>query len=176
MATDLCGNTYTSFSDTSVTRPHNFLAAQVVDIVRSTVVENVSVLTEWGQPENHPDMVVQFDIYRSTDNTNFYFLESVPSAQTDYMDYNVDVQNEHYYYKILVINTCDIGEDLSGTTSTIILEGEMDEGRQIHLSWTPYVGWENGVEFYIIEKVDENGNWQLLKQVDGNILRYDYQE
>ncbi len=176
MATDLCGNTYTSYSDTAAARPLNILAGQVVDVVRSTVVENVSVLTEWSQPEVHADMVVQFDIYRSTDNANFYFLESVPAVQTDYMDYNVDVQNEHYYYKILVRNTCDIAEDLSGNTSTIILQGVMDEDRQVHLNWTPYEGWENGVEYYIIEKIDENGNWQLLKQVDGNILRYDYQD
>jgi PKD repeat protein len=176
IATDLCGNTYTSNSDTSVTKPLNILARQVVDVIRSTVVDNVSVLTEWVQPLIHPEMVVQFDIYRSTDNSNFYFLESVPSLQTDYMDYNVDVQNEHYYYKILVKNTCDVNEDLSGITSTIILSGEMDDNRQVHLTWSPYEGWENGVEYYIIEKKDENGNWQLLKQINGNILKYDYQE
>ena len=176
MATDLCGNTYTSYSDTSMTIPLNILEGQIVDVVRSTVIENLSVLTEWKQPLIHPEKVAQFDIYRSTDNSNFYFIESIPSVQTDYMDYNVDVQNEHYYYKILVINTCDIGEDLSGITSTIILKGEMNEARQIHLGWTPYEGWENGVEYYIIEKMDENGNWQLLRQVDGNILKYDYQK
>jgi PKD repeat protein len=176
MATDLCGNIYTSYSDTSVTRPFNILAGQVVDVVRSTVVENVSVLTEWIHPEVHPDMVVQYDIYRSTDSANFYFLESVSPLQTDYMDYNVDVQNEHYYYKILVKNSCDMQEDLSGISSTILLQGDMDENRIIHLNWSPYEGWENGVQYYIIEKADENGNWQLLKQVDGNILKYDYQD
>lgn len=176
IATDLCGNTYTSFSDTSITIPLNVLQGQVVDVIRSTVVENLSVLSEWKQPLIHPEKVAQFDIYRSTDNSNFYFLESVPSVQTDYMDYNVDVQSEHYYYKILVVNTCDIDEDLSGLTSTIILKGEMDEGRQVLLTWSPYEGWENGVEYYIIERMDENGNWQLLKQVDGNVLKYKHQE
>ena len=154
----------------------NILQGQVVDVIRSTVVENLSVLSEWKQPLVHPEKVAQFDIYRSTDNSNFYFLESVPSVQTDYMDYNVDVQSEHYYYKILVVNTCDVDEDLSGITSTIILKGEMDEARQVLLTWTPYDGWESGVEYYIIERIDENGNWQLLKQVDGNILKYKYQE
>ena len=52
----------------------------------------------------------------------------------------------------------------------------MDEGRQVLLTWSPYDGWENGVEYYIIERIDENGNWQLLKQVDGNILKYKYRE
>ena len=176
MATDLCGNVYTSFSDTSVTTPTNILEGQIVDVVRSTVVENQSVLTEWVQPTVHPEMVAQFDVYRSTDNSNFYYITSVPSVQTDFMDYNVDVQSEHYYYKILVVNTCDITEDLSDITSTIILKGEMNDARQIHLGWTPYEGWETGVEYYVIEMKDENGTWQLLRQVNGNTLFYEYQE
>jgi PKD repeat protein len=176
MATDLCGNIYTSYSDTSVTIPLNTLEGQIVDVVRSTVVDNQSVLTEWNLPFVHPEKVAQFDLYRSTDNNNFTYLQSVPALQTDFMDYNVDVQHEHYYYKILVVNTCDIAEALSGNTSTIILKGEMNELRQVHLDWTSYDGWDNGVEYYILEKKDSNGHWQTLKQVDGSTLFYDYHE
>ncbi len=176
LATDLCESTYTSYSDTSITIPKNIFEGQIVDIVRSTVFENTSVLTEWNQPLIHPDKVANFDVYRSDDNINFYFIESVPSVQTEYMDYNVDVQNEHYYYKILVINTCNMGEDLSGISSTIILKGEMDESRQIRLRWSPYEGWESGVEYYVIEKIDNNGVWQVLRRVDGNVLNYDYRQ
>ena len=176
IATDLCGTSYTSWSDTSQTYPLNTLENQIVDVVRSTVVDNQTVLTEWTQPLVHPEQVAQFDIYRSTDNTNFRYLTSVPSVQTDFMDYNVDVQTTNYYYKILVINTCNIDEDLSGHTSTIVLKGTMDELRQVHLNWTPYKGWPQGVEYYILEKLDANGHWQILKQVDGETFRYDYQE
>ncbi len=175
-ATDLCGNPYTSNSDTSQTIPLNILANQVVDVVRSTVENNDFVLTEWKLPEVHPEKVVQLDLYRSTDNTNFSYVTSLPPMQTDYMDHAVDVQNNHYFYKILVVNTCDIGEDLSGNTSTIVLKGEMGEDRIVQLYWTPYTGWENGIDHYIIEKKDEQGNWILLKQVQGNATEYDYQE
>ena len=176
MATDLCGNPFTSFSDTSVTIPLNYLANQVVDVIRSTVVDNQYVLTEWRQPSVRPEMVAQFDVYRSTDNVNFNYLRTVPAQQTDLSDYAVDVQNNRYFYKILVVNTCDITQDLSPSTNTILLRGEMDEARQVHLQWTPYSAWENGVEYYILEKLDEQGHWQVLRQVDGQTLRYDYQE
>ena len=176
MATNLNGTTYTSYSDTSQTIPLNTLENQIVDVVRSTVVDNQTVLTEWRQPIVHPEMVAQFDVYRSTDNVNFRYLTTVPSLQTDYMDYNVDVQNTNYYYKILVINTCNINEDPSMNTSTIVLKGNMDESRMVHLEWTPYKGWDHGVEYYILEKKDENGHWQFLKQVDGETRSYDYQE
>ncbi len=176
IAIDLCGTTYTSWSDTSQTYPLNTLANQVVDVVRSTVVDNQTVLTEWTQPLVHPEQVAQFDIYRSTDNVNFRYLVSVPSVQTDFMDHSVEVQTTNYFYKILVINTCNIDEDLSGHTSTIVLKGDMDEFRKVHLNWTPYKGWAQGVEYYILEKLDENGHWQILKQVDGETFRYEYQE
>jgi len=176
MATDLCGTQYISYSDTSKTYPLNLFADQVVDVIRSTVVENQSVLTEWLPPTVQPDKVAQYDIYRSTDEDNYHFVESVPSVQNDFMDYNVDVQNNHYFYKILVINTCNIMEDLSPLTSTILLRGEMNEARQVDLNWTSYKGWENGVDYYVLEKLDENGHWQILKRVDGNVLQYKYQE
>ena len=175
-ATDLCGNPYNSNSDTSHTIPLNTLANQVVDVVRSTVVDNSYVLTEWKQPVVHPEKVMQFDLYRSTDNTNFYYLRSLPSLQTDYLDYDVDVQSSRYYYKVLVINACNISEDLSGNTSTILLKGEMLEDRSVHLNWTKYIGWENGVDYYILEMQDESGNWTLLKQVPGSTTEFDYQE
>ena len=88
----------------------------------------------------------------------------------------LDVQNNRYYYRVLVVNTCDITEDLSGNTSTIVLKGEMYEDRSVHLTWSRHTGWENGVDYYILEKKDDNGNWILLKQVLGNTQNFDYQE
>ncbi len=176
MATDLCGTVYTSWSDTSQTIPLNTLENQLVDVVRSTVVDNKTVLTEWKQPNVHPEMVAQFDLYRSIDNVNFSYITSLPSVQTDYMDYNVDVQKINYYYKVLVINSCNIDEPLSGYTSTIVLKGSMDEMRMVHLDWNGYKGWDHGVEYYILEKQDDQGHWQFLKQVDGETYQYNYQE
>lgn len=175
-ATSLCGTSYYSLSDTSVTIPLNTLEGQVVDVVRSTVVDNQTILTEWKQPQVHPEKIAQFDIYRGTDEENYRYIATVPSIQTDYMDYNVDVQKNRYFYKIRVVNTCDVAEDLSPLTNSILLQGIMDEARQVHLEWSPYAGWDPGVEYYILEKQDENGHWQFLKRVDGTTLNYDYQE
>jgi PKD repeat protein len=175
-ATDLCGNSYISNSDTSVTIPLNIFENQIVDVVRSTVVDNQTILTEWMPPVVHPEKVIQFDLYRSTDNINFSFLNSLSPMQNDYMDNDVDVQNTHYYYKILVVNTCDIAEALSGNTSTIVLKSTENEDYNIHIFWTPYRGWDTGVDYYIIEKKEEGGNWEFLKKVDGETLDYIYHE
>ncbi len=176
LATDLCGTVYTSYSDTSVTKPLDIFSEQTVNVVRSTVVDNEYVLTEWMQPSVLPEKVLQFDIYRSTDNINYTYHASVPAQQTDFIDHNVNVQEKNYFYKILVVNICNIEESLSQNTSTVVLKGEMDEARHVFLNWTPYVGWESGVDFYVLEKKDDNGIWTILKQVNGQTTQYDYQE
>lgn len=176
LATDLCGTTYTSYSDTSQTIPLNIFEGQVVDVIRSTVVDNSYVLTEWKQPTVLPEKVAQFDIYRSTDNQNFRYVASVPAQQTDFSDHQVNVQADQYFYKIQVVNTCNITQELSPNTSTIVLKGEMDDSRHVWLRWTSYIGWDLGVEYFVLEKKDENGNWIFLQQVDGETTQFDYQE
>jgi PKD repeat protein len=175
-ATDLCGNPYISNSDTDITVPENIYENQVVDMVRSTVVDNQTVLTEWLPPVVHPEAVVQYDLFRSTDNIHFSFLTSISPAQTDYLDNNVDVQSQHYYYKIQVQNRCDIAEDLSGNTSSILLKGKQDDDYIVNLQWSPYLGWNTGVDYYIIERKDDGGDWQFFKKVDGDTLNYSYRD
>lgn len=174
MATDLAGLPFTSWSDTSITYPINLLDNQVVDVVRSTVVNNQYVLTEWLPPVVHPEAVTQFDLYRSTDNNNFSYVTSLPAQQTDYTDYNVDVQTEHYYYKIEVQNICNISEALSGNTSTIVLDAHQELDRSIQLNWSPYNGWTNGVDFYIIERQLPDGTWKFISRVQGNITQFGF--
>jgi hypothetical protein len=176
MATDLCGSGLTSWSDTSTATPPDYFAEQVVKTVRSTVVDNRFVLTEWLQPEMHPEKVVQFDLYRSTDNVNFEYIASVPPQMTAYEDMDVSVQSTNYYYRIQTINACNILESPSSSTSTIVLDGDMDENEHVHLQWTPYEGWEQGVEYYVIEKQDEHGNWIRIRQVDGTSTNFDFED
>jgi hypothetical protein len=120
--------------------------------------------------------VVQYDLYRSMDNVNFSYLTSISPLQTDYIDNDVDVQTSHYYYKILVQNTCDIYEGLSGNTSSILLEGKESDDYQITLQWSPYIGWDTEVDYYILEIKDEFGNWQFLKKLNGDIRKYSYRD
>lgn len=176
LATDLCGNAFNSYSDTALAIPAVTVADQVAGMVRSTVVDNLYVLTEWLAPTVLPEKVIRYDIYRSTDNSTFEFQESVLPEQTSYMDLSVDVQKVNYYYRIHAVNACNLGEAPSGTSSTVVLDGEMDEEYRTHLHWTPYTGWENGVEYYVIEKREEDGSWRPVRQVNGNTISFDFQE
>jgi hypothetical protein len=174
-ATDLCSSTFSAWSDSSNATPVNILANQHVDVTRSTVVDNRYVLTEWAIPTLHPERVSSYEIYRSNDNINFSLIASVPAGITSYSDFDTDVQSGEYYYQIVVKNDCSLTGTNSNLGSSIYLQGELIE-RTTYLNWTPYKEWMPGVDKYEIEYLNSNGQWEVIKIVDGNIISTSFDE
>ncbi len=168
MATNLCADTlFVSWSDSACAQPQSDIALQQVEIVRSTVVNNSFVLTEWNKPIIAPQMVLGYRILRSTDEINYNEIAVVTAAELSYSDYAVDVQNQKYYYKIVVLNHCNVETTESGKSSSILLQGDYSN-LVSKLRWSKYQDWDTGVEKYVIEKKDKNGVWHVIKSVDGN--------
>jgi hypothetical protein len=167
-ALSLCGTQYFSWSDTAVTTPVNILANQKVDVVRSTVVNDRDILTEWLPPVVAPARVTQYNILRSEDNIHFTLLASVPPSAHSYIDYNAYVHEDVFFYRVDVINDCEMSGTISNTGANILLKSDWLE-EQTKLWWTPYTDWDSGVDYYIIEKFDRSGQWRPIKTVDGNI-------
>ncbi|MCC6383601.1 MAG: PKD domain-containing protein, partial [Bacteroidia bacterium] len=165
-ARDLCGNVYKSLSDTSAASPINTLAGQKVEVIRSTVIFNKNVLTEWTAPNIAPDRVKQYSILRSTDNFNFTPVATVPAGTYNFMDENVDVNKYHYYYKIDVVNDCSLTGTQSNEGSSILLKSNWEK-EKTRLNWSEYEEWDSGVEYYRIEKRDPSGQWIQIKIVNG---------
>jgi PKD repeat protein len=167
-ATALCGDNYISLSDTSVARPVNIFAGQEVTVTRSTVINNKSVLTEWKPPVIHPERVAEYAIMRSDDNQTFSLIAKVPAAATAYVDDNVDVQKQEYYYRIAVVNDCSLSGDPSNSGSSIWLQGSKKDYEST-FRWTHYKEWEFGVDQYVLQQMDSQGNWVDIKVVDSTI-------
>ncbi len=169
-ANKLNGNFICSNSDTSIAKPvFNILSQQKVEIVRSTVINNSGILTEWNTPAIAPKAVTEYSIYRSTDNINFSFLTTVTSLVHEYIDNDVDVNAKNYYYKIEAKNSCGIVTLGSNKSSSILLKAELING-DVMLNWTKYEEWNTGVDHFIIEKMNEQEEWKIVKTVDGNQL------
>lgn len=166
-ARDLCGNPYHSLSDTAVATPVNSLAGQKVEVVRSTVIFNKNVLTEWTAPNMAPDRVQKYNVLRSTDNFNFTVIASVPAGNYSYIDNTVNVNSNHYYYKVDVINDCNISGAISNEGSSILLKSDWNQ-EKTKLDWSEYEKWDTGVDYYIIEKRNSDGQWIQIKMVDGS--------
>jgi PKD repeat protein len=174
-ALDLCGNPYASLSDTSVAAPLNTLITQKVDVVRSTVVYNKSVLTEWSDPNIAPERVLQYNILRSTDSLSFSLIASVPASLHSYMDESVDVNHQNYFYKVDVINDCNLAGMKSNNSSSILLQSDWVHERP-KLWWTEYNKWDNGVDHYTIEKKNDAGQWIEIKTVNGTTTETELEE
>ncbi len=169
-ATNICGNTYTSHSDTSMAKPENALNDQHVEVVRTTVIDDENTLTEWKPPLLFPDQVIAYNIYRSENETGpFTLVGTVGPSVFNFMDHTAEVHVQHYFYNIEVVNSCNSETLLSNIGSSILLLAN-PENTVTRLIWTAYKGWDSGVARYIIEKQRSDGSWETIKVVDGSTL------
>lgn len=166
-ALDLCGNPFNSFSDTSAIWPTNILLNQQSNIVRSTVIDNSNILTEWMAPSLLPNRVLEYKIYRSTDKINYSLISTTPANITFHIDADVDVQQQSYSYKVIVVNDCSIDGKESNIGKSIVLEGRWKDHRT-YLNWNKYEQWDSGIDNYTIEFLSPQGTWIPIKTVDGN--------
>src|SRR6185436_6181258 len=141
-ATMLCGTTYFSFSDTSVAIPESDLGNQFIDVVFSTVEGDKNVVTEWNPPQIAPEKVVRYEIYRSTDQVNYLLAGSVSKDELRFVDENVEVHQQNYYYKIMIVNECDILTSQGKIGSSVLLTSDYNESDEsVKLRWTKYEDW-----------------------------------
>jgi hypothetical protein len=176
-ATDLCGNSYYSWSDTSAATPANILASQKVDVVRSTVIDDADVMTEWAAPVLRPDRVKEYRVLRSEGNANFVEVARVPAGTHMYLDVDAEVHQTEYYYRIEIITDCELAGEISNQSSSIFLQSDYDYNNlKSKLWWTPYNAWDTGVDYYVIEKLNAAGTWDVIRTVDGGTLETTFDE
>jgi PKD repeat protein len=170
-ATGLNNLSLSSSSDTSVAIPAiNYLSGQKVDVVRSTVIENSSILTEWKAPAVAPQTVTAYNIYRSENQQQFTLIATLPAQAFSYIDNNVDVNSRNYFYKVEIVNVCNVQVQAGNAGSSILLTASAEENGAT-LSWTPYEGWDMGVDHYVVEKQNGQGEWEVIKIVGGSTTR-----
>ncbi|MCH7534357.1 MAG: fibronectin type III domain-containing protein, partial [Bacteroidetes bacterium] len=166
-ATDLCGTELYSWSDTAGAIAKGIQHRQVSEVIRATVVNNESVFLEWTIP---PNSAPGYQIYRSEDNGQYIPIITIPFDVNAYNDLNTDVMHRNYHYKIEVLNNCPTGNEPGNIGSSILLSSEKIDKETGILRWTPYEGWENGVEGYLIQRINELNQWETIKTVPGNTL------
>ena len=166
MAGGLNGGNLDAWSDTSAAVPDNIFENQLAGIVRSTVIDNFSVLTEWTQPDILPERVAEYRILRSTDTVNYLHIATVPAGVHSYQDDDVDVQQNYYSYKIQVINDCQLTSEPGNEGRSILLKGNREEYRTT-FEWTEYRFWDTGINNYMIEYLTPQGRWIPIQSVDG---------
>ncbi len=168
VASQLNGSQYNSTGNTSRSRPvRNVFKDQTVELVRSTVEENSFVFSEWKEPVTGPDKVVYYEVWRSADGSGYALTGEVPAGITSYLDKDVDVQASRYEYRIKVINNCNIESTESNEGSSLLLQKETKQYLNT-LRWTPYAGWMQGVSAYLLQRLNEFGEWETVKVLEAD--------
>ncbi len=176
VATDLCGNAVSSWSDVSSALPVNVIIEQKSPVIRTTVLaEHNQTLTEWV-PVSRPDKIDGYNIMRSTDGGTFTLVKSLSKYTTSFIDEDVNVNKHTYVYRVMPSNSCDINAPVTLPGNSILLNGEGTSEDVITLQWNRYEGWPDGVDHYMIEREDKNGQWETIGTVPGNVNTFEDKE
>jgi hypothetical protein len=159
-----------SNSDYDISTPiQNLFANQKVDLTRSTVINDESILTEWSLPDAMGDKVTGYQIFRSRDNINFDLIATVSELQTEFVDHEVNVHKNKYYYAVMATNSCNLIGIEGQASENIVLTVEAGDDLHFNLNWTSYESWgAHGVGFYMIERETQDGSWEVVKTVPGS--------
>lgn len=143
--------------------------------LRSVSVENGSVVINW---EDSPSPeVIGYIISREVPGVGSVVLDTIFSGNT-YQDDGASpgIQQETYF--IEAIDPCGNKSIVAAPHSTILLEAkDFDDPciRSVTLSWTPYIGWGNGVASYQIYEAGDSTSWELVGTVDGAQSEFEYE-
>ncbi len=129
----------------------NDIPDPVTEITSSIVDGEVTLV--WDIPTGFtPEL---FTIFRSINQGQATQFEQVTS--NTFVDDEVNIPANTYCYYLTYTDVCGNTSMESITTCPIILTSPMATQREVSLSWTPYDGWINGVNEYIVEVLDDQG-------------------
>ncbi len=114
-------------------------------------VDGNSITLDWTTP----GAIDFYRLFRSENNGAFQLIETGNSLP--FVDYNLRPQVNRYCYYIIYQNTCGNQSPVSVTSCAILLTGSNIENKNFVLNWTPFTGWEHGINDYQLEIMDENG-------------------
>lgn len=136
------------------------------EVIRSTVVANENIYTEWlseGLPLNP---LTNHLVYRSENGNDFELITTLDSSIRSYLDEFVDVVKNQYDYVVVNRNICNTNSTNSNLGNSILLEFDRLDNFRTKLNWNFYNGWIDNPNKYEIQKLNSSGNWELFRTLD----------
>ncbi|MBT1702362.1 T9SS type B sorting domain-containing protein [Chryseosolibacter indicus] len=128
----------------------------------SSIVGDNEVTLGWQMdPAFSP---AKFTLFKNSNGTTTTLGETNDATFSD----NSYLQESPSCYQIKYDDICGNTSDLSIESCPIILTGNVNNDNSIQLNWTAYTGWVNGVNNYVIERYDANG--QLIATIPAGTL------
>jgi len=154
----------TSWSDTCHVEPLWRNTVPLVKNWRVTVEDNLFTRLEWLQPKNPKVPVQSYIPFRYDARTgNYAQLGETPNLFIE--DYKTKVNNLSYSYKVMAKDTCNDLSVLNHVSKSILLKASFNmQTSRPQLHWNSYFHWDEGVETYQIERLNDLGQFELIGQ------------
>lgn len=156
-----------SNSDTALAKPYYINTTEANYTWRATVEDNEYVRLEWlnNAWSKHGIKGYLVDKYFADGNRMFqnkYF----DAKDTVLNDRQVKVNDYSYYFRMRGIDNCEDTTPWSNPAQTILLKGHFDQASQKPaVSWSQYLEWEQGINFYEIERKQADGSFKVVGKV-----------
>lgn len=149
-----------------------FIVAPTIDIVNVTRSDKDQNALDINFKLEHVEFYNKnFFIYRrKVGEGDWRLIGQFNAGETSYTDSDIDIYQFNYEYKIETNNDCEnlIASDIH---RSILLQSEQDEDEAL-ISWSNYIGWENGVEHYEIWVSIDSSEFRLLETTSDLQLSY----
>ncbi len=148
-----------SWSDTSATRPILTASPEAPEIIVATVQNNADIQIDWapGNLVGH----TAYDLERSLDNSTWTPIGSFPNTTLQFLDQQVDVATQSYYYRISAIDACGLTTPYSNLGQSILLNIDASGNTPV-FQWNAYQEWGAIDHYEIEEQPSAGGSWSLV--------------
>jgi gliding motility-associated-like protein len=169
------GSQQFSWSDTTRARNRRTADIDPNEVVRATVVNNQSVQVEW-LPVTMQDLTTIVLERRSIEYPEWTAVALLGPGTDVYLDHDVAINRESYSYRITARDSCGFFSEISNMGKSILLKPGPIGAKHV-FTWTDYVEWGQGVDFYELEVYNDfTQSWELVDVVSGDTTSYDVSE
>ncbi|MEA3496795.1 MAG: PKD domain-containing protein, partial [Bacteroidota bacterium] len=125
------------------------------EIIRATVEDDENILIEWTEATKGIPKI--YILEKSENGISWYELSTSDNQTFDFLDFNNRVDEQSYFYRMFVIDSCDYKSDYTNYGKSILLT---TEAKSIYpkLKWTAYEQWNQGVKNYELQVFDKSKN------------------
>jgi len=161
-----------SYSETEcITATIQYTPENIEDVTVSIVDNGIEAF--WEAPNDVDDPI--YEVHRSLNGAPYTLTGTIDT--TLFLDLVSIDTTSIYCYQIAYEDACGNLSDFSLPACPIYLYLAKNPDGSFYLTWLPYSGWAAGVDYYIVEKLDEAGN--VLESTDvgiNNIFQITNQE
>lgn len=177
---DICDSTYTyyikaidntgqwaSMSNTVIAKPNYIVRIQGENMVYATVTNDDKISLAWTATAPR---TVDYLIDRYNPATGWVSFVTT-TDKNNWTDESGSVNESSYSYRVHILDKCGNISGPGTIGTTILLKTEI-KNDAVALKWNKYAYWQEGVDHYIIEILQNDGIWNTVGQTNTNDTTY----